>query len=149
MWLSYSASRKRCCRAIPPPANPSHLRDIRDPLSWATCFMAFVVDSKETRELMAYGKIIISLAQKHGGLGWATYDTMFRQEVAAGAEAVWSQLYSSLMAATVLGAGGEQALRPCSHCQASDHRSQECTLAFLDTNPAPPVDRSAPRYRPY
>ena len=26
----------------PPPANPSCLRDIQDPLSWAACFMAFV-----------------------------------------------------------------------------------------------------------
>ena len=56
----------------PPPANLSHLRDISDPLSWAACFMVFVTakfDSPETRELMAYGKIIIALAQRHGSLG--------------------------------------------------------------------------------
>ena len=136
----------------PPPANPSRLRDIRDPLSWAACFMAFVaakVDSPETRELMAYGKIIIALAQRHGGLGWAAYDALFRQQVAAGAEAAWSQLNPSLMAATVLGAAGEQSPRPCSHCRASDHKSQECALAPLDPNQAPNAARSAARYRPY
>ena len=56
----------------PPPANPSRLRDIRHPFAWANCFMAFIaakVDSGETRELMAYIKIVISLAQTHGGLG--------------------------------------------------------------------------------
>ena len=65
-----------------PPANPSHLKDIRDPLSWASCFMTFVaakVNCSETRELMAYEKIIVFLAQRHGGVVWATYDTMFRQ----------------------------------------------------------------------
>ena len=50
---------------------------------------------------MAYSKIIISLAQKHGGLGWATYDTMFWQQVVTGAELLWSQLNLSLMVATV------------------------------------------------
>ena len=48
----------------PPPATLWRLRDIRDPLSWAAYFTAFVaakLDSPETRELMAYGKIIISL----------------------------------------------------------------------------------------
>ena len=136
----------------PSPANPSHLRDIRDPLSWAACFMAFVaakVDNPETRELMAYGKIIISLAQKHGGLGWATYDTMFRQQAAAGADAKWSQLNPSLMAATVLSTGGEQSPRPCTHCHAADHKSHECALTSLDPTQAPSGSRSAARFRPY
>ena len=50
----------------PPPANPFCLSNICDPLSWAACFTAFVaaeVDNPETRELMVYSKIIISLAQ--------------------------------------------------------------------------------------
>ena len=59
---------------------------IQNPLSWAACFIAFVatkVDSAETRELVAYGNVIISLAQKQSGsLGWATYDAIFQQQVA-------------------------------------------------------------------
>ena len=31
-----------------PPATPSRLRDIRDPLLWATCFMAFVAAKVES-----------------------------------------------------------------------------------------------------
>ena len=72
-----------------PPENLSRPRDIRNPLSWVACFMAFVatkVNRLETRELITYGKIIVSLAQRHGGVGWATYDTMFRQQAAAGAD---------------------------------------------------------------
>ena len=125
----------------PQPANPSRLRDIRDPLSWAACFMAFVAaktECPETRELMAYGKIVISLAQKHGGLGWAMYDTLFRQQVAAGADSTWSQLNPSLMAATVLGASNESSPLPCTRCQASDHLTSECALASLDPSRSPP-----------
>ena len=136
----------------PPPANPSRLRDIREPLSWAACFMAFVaakVDKQETRKLMAYEKIIISLAQKHGGLGWATYDTMFRLKAAAGANAKWFQLNPSLMAATVLSAGGEQLPRPCMHCHAADHESHECALTSLDPAQALSGSQSAARFRPY
>ena len=57
---------------------------------WVACFLAFVaakVDNKETRELIAYGQIILLLARKHGGLGWTIYDNQLRQMVAAGAGA--------------------------------------------------------------
>ena len=50
-------------------SNTTHLRDIWDPLSWATCFMTFVAGKtnlQESRELIAYGKIIIYLVQGHG-----------------------------------------------------------------------------------
>ena len=103
----------------PPPANPSCLRNIRDLLSQATCFMSFVaakVNCSVARELMAYGKIIVHLAQRHGGLGWVTYDTVFKQQAAAGADSRWSMLNPSLMAGTVLGARSEQSPCACPHC---------------------------------
>ena len=138
----------------PPPATPLCLRDIRDPFSWAACFMAFVnanVKSLETRELMAYKKIIISLVQRHayGGLGWATYDTLIKQQVATGAEAAWSQLNPSLMTATVLGAAGEQSPRPCSHCRALDHNSQEYALVPLGPHQALLAARWSAQFHPY
>ena len=61
-------------------SNTTHLHDICDSLSRATCFMSLVAaqtDHQETTELMAYGKTMISLAQGHGSLGWATYDSLF------------------------------------------------------------------------
>ena len=51
----------------------SRLREVQDPLSWVSCFLAFVaakVDSKETQELAAYEQIIIHLARKHSHLSW-------------------------------------------------------------------------------
>ena len=116
-------------------------------------FVAAKTDHPETRELMAYGKIIISLAQGHGGLGWAMYDSLFRQQVAAGAEPAQTQLNASLMAATVLSASNEPHLRPCLRYQATDHSSHECALASIDnTLPSsrpPLVNRSSATFRPY
>ena len=136
---------------------PSRLRDIRDPLTWVACFLAFVaakVEHRETRELMAYGQIILLLARKHGGLGWTVYDSQFRQLAAAGAGASWTEINPSLMAATVLGSGGDATGRVCSRCLAVDHGPRECALASLDAykNPPwtpPPTSRPATRFRPY
>lgn len=88
-----------------PVSNYSHLCDIRDPLIWVSCFLFFLttrVDNKEMRGMMAYSQIVLLLACKHVRLGWATYDSQFRQQVAASARAPWTKLNPSLMAATVL-----------------------------------------------
>ena len=82
------------------------MREIQDPLSWVSCFLAFMatkVDNKETQSLAAYGMLVIHLARKHGGRGWLAYDSMFRQQKAAGAPFKWEDLNPSLMAATVIG----------------------------------------------
>ena len=99
-----------------PASSQSRLRDIRDPLTWVACFLSFVaakVNHAETRELMAYGQIVLQLARRHGGLGWIAYDSQFRQQAAAGSVASWSELNPSLMAATVLNAGGDAGGRGC------------------------------------
>ena len=60
----------------------SRLRDISDPLSWVFCFLSLVaakISHQETRDLLAYGQIIIELARKHTGMGWYAYDSLFRQ----------------------------------------------------------------------
>ena len=120
-------------------ANPSlRLREINDVETWLHCFLAFVaakVNCKETRDLMAYGQIVLMLARKHGGMGWKSYDTHFRQLVGAGHHLPWTELNPSMMAANVLQAMGQV----CSLCQAHDHRREECALA-------PPSER---RPRPY
>ena len=46
------------------------LREISDVEIWLYCFLAFVaakVNCEDTRQLMAYGQIILMLARKHGG----------------------------------------------------------------------------------
>ena len=64
----------------------SKLRSVKDPLSWAFCFLVFLAaktESQEARELVAYGQLVIHLARKHGGKGWLAYDTLLRQQLAA------------------------------------------------------------------
>ena len=107
------------------------MKDTRDPLTWVAAFLTFMaakVDHKETQELATYGLLIIQLAPKHGGLWWTTYDSLFRQQAAAGSDAVWMELNPSLMAATVL-SGGEAAGCTCTWCFNADHSSRDCALA--------------------
>ena len=85
------------------------LREVGDVETWLHCFLAFVaakVESPETRELMAYGQIILMLARKHGGMGWKTYDMHFRQLIGVGHTLPWMELNPSMMAAEVLQSGG-------------------------------------------
>ena len=117
------------------------LREVGDIETWLHCFLAFVaakVESPETRELMAYGQIILMLARKHGGMGWKTYDTHFRQLMGAGHTLPWTELNPTMMAADVLQSGGQV----CALCQSHDHRKEECALA-------PPSAGNDRRPRPY
>ena len=101
----------------------SKLREISDPLSWVSCFLAFMAaktESKEVRDLAAYGQIVLHLAGKHGGKGWMAYDKLFRQQQSAGATMPWVELNPS---ATVLGNSGEQG-RICTLCMASEYSTR-------------------------
>ena len=144
-------------------ASSSRLREVQDPLTWASCFLAFMaarVDHGEARELAAYGQIILHLARKHGGSGWIMYDKQFRQQRAAGALFPWTDINPSLMAATVFGPSGDRHDRTCSLCLAPDHSKEECALAALEPvkparqqqTPAAkslPTGRSVQRFTPY
>ena len=138
--------------AHPLPAG-SKLRDVPDPLTWVSCFLAFLAAKadQESRELAAYGMIVLQLARKHGGTGWLLYDRQFRQQRAAGATLPWTEINSSLMAATVLGNANGLQPRSCPHCLLSDHSREECALAPLEDPKAtatPPVGgRPSPTLR--
>ena len=73
------------------------------------------MDHPETRELVAYGQLIIHLSRKHSGRGWLLYDTLFRQQKAAGGAVPWSELSSSIVSLTVL------ETKSCNLCFSSDH----------------------------
>ena len=60
------------------------------------------------------------------------YDRLFRQQVATGAIARWSELNPSLMAAPVLNSGNVNPGRTCSLCLATDHSRAECALSSLE-----------------
>ena len=136
----------------------TRLREISDPLTWAFCFLAFVAvrtRDQETRDLAAYGQLVIHLARQHGGAGWLAYDKRFRQHHAAGIGYPWSELNPSLMAATVLrrDSGGEPG-QSCSKCASSDHDEKDCALSTWDTENTGKSDRASKtetktRFQPY
>lgn len=85
--------------------------------------------------MCAYGCLIIREACKHGGDGWAAYDSQFCQVAAAHPGPSWVALDLSLHASTFLatctGSGTH-----CRHCVEANHQSHQCALAPLHT-PAP------------
>ena len=95
--------------ALQPMISGSRLREVTDLPAWASCFLLFMatrIDHQETRELTAYGSIVLQLATKHpGGGGRCSYDREFCHQKAASATLPWAELNPSLMAATVLGQG--------------------------------------------
>ena len=121
--------------ASEPLISNSRMREVSDPLMWALCFLAFMAartSHDETRDLAAYGMVVLQLARKHGGSGWLLYDRQFRLQQAAGASLPWVEINSSLMAATVLGQSNERSTRPCNLCLAADHSREDCALASLE-----------------
>ena len=100
--------------AIPVAAQPlisnSRMREVSDPLTWASFFLAYLATKTghdETRKLAAYGMILLQLACKNSGSGWLLYDQQFSQQQAASASLSWVEINPSLMAATVLGQPAE------------------------------------------
>ena len=59
---------------------------------------------------------------------------LFRQQLAAGSNTVWSEVNPSLMASTALGMGigPDPGHRPCTLCMGSDHWQAEFTLNSLE-----------------
>ena len=134
-----------------PLAGNSRLREISDPLTWVSCFLAFMatsLDDQEARDLSAYGMIVLQMARKHGGTGWLLYDRQFRQHRAAGAAMPWTDINPSLLAATVLGQANSGDGRSCPLCLAADHSKEECALATIElhrpTSNPPPTARYFP-----
>ena len=61
---------------VPTAAQPllanSHMREVTDPLTWTSCFLAFMAvksDNDETRKLAAYGMIILQFVASMVGTG--------------------------------------------------------------------------------
>ena len=129
----------------------SRLRDISDPVTWVYCYLSFVAvlcPDPRTRELLAYGHIIMQLARSHGGVGWVVYDRRFRQQVAAGTPLSWAEINPSILAATVLGSAPASSGRNCPLCMSWDQGRADCALASLA--PQSTDGRRAPiRQRPY
>lgn len=134
-----------------PGALKPRLRDVVSLPSWMYCFLAYVaIRSRDpaTRDMLAYARLLIREAQRHGGSGWLDYDRVFRQQVAIDRTLRWNSLQSDIQAATLVGcAPGPRKF--CTLCREPDHGAEQCALAFLQQ---PPVQASSSagfgRFRP-
>ena len=57
------------------------LREVTNLLSWMYCFVAYVTmraNDQDVRDMLAYARLVIREAHRHGGLGRLDYDRVFR-----------------------------------------------------------------------
>lgn len=133
-------------------SSTTKMREITDPLSWVFCFLSLLAvksDHELTKQLAAYAQIVIQLAWKHGGMGWKSYDSRFRKQMAAGVPLEWTKVEPSIMSTSVLNPVSGEGL--CSLCWEADHKMADCALASLDPSQkggARPY-RPNPRSHPY
>ena len=83
-------------------------------------------------------RLIIREATKYGGLGWATYDSVFRRN-RTGPSASWDDLDPSLHVLYVAGQGASPAV-PCTACNEADHstRNAHFNLSFRGSSSPTP-----------
>ena len=108
---------------------------------WCYCFLAYIgmhTTDATTRDQLAYARLIIKEAQRHGGLGWLDYDRAFRQQAEADRAIRWNTLLPGLQASTILGRPaisgqrGGPYTRFCTLCREVDHNRVQCALACLE-----------------
>ena len=124
----------------------------------ATYLAILASAGKLTLDHLAYVHLVVSEAVKYRGDGWRTYDTIFRQNMAAGALGLtWSRIDAGLHAISF------QSMRAslvscCPTCLEPDHGAQECALGPPSSLPvrhhslpgrSKPVNRSSSAGAPY
>ena len=113
-----------------------HMRPIRSPLQWVYTMLLYIAvrcPDEPTRQLVTYTRLVLHLAQKHGGSGWLDYDHTFRAQAASSPGTAWNAINPSLMASAVLSSTSMGTF--CHLCQEVDHQATDCALAALDPSP--------------
>ena len=85
------------------------LREVPSLASWLYCFNAYMAvrtTDSLTRQTLAYSKLIIREALRHGGSGWLEYNWMFLRQLAIDPSMSWNNLQPSLLVAIVLNQPG-------------------------------------------
>ena len=130
--------------------NRPRLREVSSLATWCYCFLGYVAirtTDPSTRDQLAYARLLIKEAQRHGGQGWLDYDRAFRQQVEGDASIRWNTLIPGLQAATILGQRSSQGSF-CTLCRGMDHTRTQCALSCLEpsgTSPQQLSSRSRPR----
>lgn len=113
--------------------NRTRLREIPSLASWLYCFNAYVAVRTQdplTRQMLAYSRLIIREALRHGGVGWLEYDRVFRRQLSINPTLPWKTLEPGLQAATILSQRTSSGMM-CNLCRESDHTTHQCALAPL------------------
>ena len=111
------------------------LREVASITSWTCAFatyIAVVAQAHPARvcDMLVYMRLILREAQKYKeGMGWLTYDSVFRQNN-QGVMTRWDTLDPSLHTAFI-GCQGIPATPPCRHCRGVDHIAANCALSPL------------------
>lgn len=141
MWLTnwWYSSVSTIGNFQPLPTLPSSLkpllREVSTLASWTYCFPIYVAirsTDLKTQEFLAYARLIICEARRHGGTGWLDYDRVFCQQQAIDPSLCWNTLtlHGGTEAATLLGqAPGRGAF--CTLCREPDHSADTCALMYL------------------
>ena len=87
------------------PAKQAEQREVGSLITWVSSFTTYVAVVAEAhpervRDMLAYMRLIVREAHKHGGQGWLTYDAVFRRNN-QGAAQPWNILDPSLHTAYV------------------------------------------------
>ena len=122
-------------------ATRPRLREVTSVSTWCYCFlgyMAILTTDPSTRDQLAYARLMIREALRHGGAGWLDYDRAFRQQAAADSSLRWNTLHPGLQASTMLSHGTGQGALFCTLCREVDHTRSQCALLYLH----PPTART-------
>ena len=94
--------------------------------------MAAAMDCDATRDLAAYGQIVVFQAQEHLGGSWPAYDQQFCQQRAVDSAIPCNDLSSSIMAVTVLRSSHDT----CTLHHFPDHSTEQCALFSVQESQA-------------
>ena len=104
------------------------LREVSSLPTWLYCFFAYTAiatNDPMTRDHLAYARLIMREALRHGNSGWLDYDRSFRQQVAAARSLQWNTLVPGLQASMILGnptwQGYANQRQSCTLCRGVDH----------------------------
>ena len=111
------------------------LREVPSLISWVYCFstyMAVRTSDPLTRDMLAYTRLIIREALRHGGNGWLDYDRVFRKHTAINPAQPWNVLLPSLQASTLVSSRPQLGGKFCTLCQECDHSTAHCALSAVE-----------------
>ena len=101
----------------------TRLREVLSLVSWLYCFNAYITvctSDPLARGMLAYSRLLIREALRHGGSGWLEYDRVFRRQLAINPLLSWNTTDPGLQVTTILGQRGSSRTF-CTLCHECDH----------------------------